>query len=206
MINVTHINESYHTRKWVVSHANESCLTHKYVMSHTHVCACMSRSIAWCELVLCLYVLCVRACAWEYVLWEYVLCVCISENMFYENMFSVCVHVIEHVLRRVCMCLRTCSIRTCPLCVCVCVNRFYENMFAVCTCLRHMHTHREHVLCVYGLSVHARSHADSHTLCRRDKCHVTHTNESCHTYKWVMSHIQMSHVTHTNESCHTYKW
>jgi len=36
--------------------------------------------------------------------------------------------------------------------------------------------------------------------------HVTHTNESHHTYKWVMSHIQMSHVTHTNESRHTYKW
>jgi len=44
---------------------------------------------------------------------------------------------------------------------------------------------------------------------------------SCHTYEWVMSHIQMSHVTHMNvschlwlrlhvthmnESCHTYEW
>jgi len=36
--------------------------------------------------------------------------------------------------------------------------------------------------------------------------HVTHMNESCHTYKWAMSHIWMSHVTHMNESCHTYKW
>ena len=36
--------------------------------------------------------------------------------------------------------------------------------------------------------------------------HVTHMNESCHTYEWVMSHIQMSHVTHTNEPCHTYNW
>ena len=27
--------------------------------------------------------------------------------------------------------------------------------------------------------------------------HVTHMNESCHTYEW-------SHVTHMNESCHTY--
>jgi len=33
--------------------------------------------------------------------------------------------------------------------------------------------------------------------------HVTHMNESCHTYEWVMSHIWMSHVTHMNESCHT---
>jgi len=33
--------------------------------------------------------------------------------------------------------------------------------------------------------------------------HVTHVNESCHTYEWVMSHIWISHVTHMNESFHT---
>ena len=37
-------------------------------------------------------------------------------------------------------------------------------------------------------------------------CHVTHMNESCHTYEWVMSHIWVSHVTHMNVSCHTYEW
>ena len=31
-------------------------------------------------------------------------------------------------------------------------------------------------------------------------------NESCHTYKWVISHICTSHVTHTSESGHTYEW
>jgi len=36
--------------------------------------------------------------------------------------------------------------------------------------------------------------------------HVTHMNESCHTYEWVMSHIRMSHVTHMHESYHTYEW
>jgi len=36
--------------------------------------------------------------------------------------------------------------------------------------------------------------------------HVTQTNESCHTYEWVMWHTRMSHVTHTNESCDTYEW
>jgi len=41
--------------------------------------------------------------------------------------------------------------------------------------------------------------------------HVTHMNESCHTYESVMSHIWISHtwiihVIHTNESCHTYEW
>ena len=37
-------------------------------------------------------------------------------------------------------------------------------------------------------------------------CHVTHMNESYHTYEWIMSHIWMSHATHMNESCHTYEW
>jgi len=36
--------------------------------------------------------------------------------------------------------------------------------------------------------------------------HVTHMDESCHTYGWVMSHISMSPVTHMNESCHTHEW
>ena len=35
--------------------------------------------------------------------------------------------------------------------------------------------------------------------------HVTHMNESYHTYEWVMSHIWISHVTHMNESCRTYE-
>jgi len=48
--------------------------------------------------------------------------------------------------------------------------------------------------------------------CMNDSClpallrHVTHMNESCRTYEWVMSHIWMSHVTRMNESCHTYEW
>jgi len=42
--------------------------------------------------------------------------------------------------------------------------------------------------------------------------HVTHMNESCHTYECVtskscvMSRTWMSHVTYIDESCHTYKW
>ena len=30
--------------------------------------------------------------------------------------------------------------------------------------------------------------------------HVTHVNESCHTYKWVVSHVWRSHVTHSNSN------
>ena len=32
---------------------------------------------------------------------------------------------------------------------------------------------------------------------------LTHTNQSCHTYEWVMSHIWMGHLIRENESCHT---
>ena len=36
--------------------------------------------------------------------------------------------------------------------------------------------------------------------------HVTHMNESCHTYEGSISHVWMSHVKHMNESFHTYEW
>jgi len=35
--------------------------------------------------------------------------------------------------------------------------------------------------------------------------HVTHSNESRHTYECVMAHTWMSHVTRMNESYHTYE-
>jgi len=36
--------------------------------------------------------------------------------------------------------------------------------------------------------------------------HVSHMNESCLSYEWVMSLIWMSHVSHMNESCLSYEW
>jgi len=41
---------------------------------------------------------------------------------------------------------------------------------------------------------------------RMSRRHVTHMNEFCHTYEWVLSLIWMSHVTHMHESCHSYEW
>ena len=35
--------------------------------------------------------------------------------------------------------------------------------------------------------------------------HVTHMNESCHTYEWVMSHMSLSHSTHAYEACHIFE-
>ena len=33
----------------------------------------------------------------------------------------------------------------------------------------------------------------------RQMSHVTHLNESCHTYEWDMPHIWLGHITHTQE-------
>jgi len=33
---------------------------------------------------------------------------------------------------------------------------------------------------------------------------MTHSNVTCHTFEFVTSRVRMSHVTHTNDSCHTY--
>ena len=36
--------------------------------------------------------------------------------------------------------------------------------------------------------------------------HVTHMNESSHTYQLAMALIRINHVTHVKESCHTNEW
>ena len=36
--------------------------------------------------------------------------------------------------------------------------------------------------------------------------HIARIDESCRTYRWVMSHIWMSHIAHMDESCRTYGW
>jgi len=43
----------------------------------------------------------------------------------------------------------------------------------------------------------------SHVPHMNESC--PHTNELCHTYEWIMSHIWICHVTHMNESYHTYE-
>ena len=39
-------------------------------------------------------------------------------------------------------------------------------------------------------------------------CHITRMNmkEVCHTHEWVLAHTWMRHVTHMYESCHTHVW
>ena len=56
---------------------------------------------------------------------------------------------------------------------------------------------------------HTRTYTPKHIL--NDTYARVHTgtqgymsHEPCHTYGWVTSHIWMSHVTHMDESRHTY--
>jgi len=69
----------------------------------------------------------------------------------------------------------------------------------------HMDESFNHVLVcqVHGVVIHVATYFVMPHICLS---HVTHLNESCHTFEWVMSHIWMSHVTHLNESSHTFEW
>jgi len=76
----------------------------------------------------------------------------------------------------------------------------------------HENEHRVSYICVTWLiymwhdsPICDMTHSESCDTWKRTQS-VTHMNESCHTYEWVMSHIWMSHVTHMNESCHTHEW
>ena len=72
------------------------------------------------------------------------------------------------------------------------------------------HQQMEGIVCCWWVMSHM--HDSCHlkmsrgTINRSERRSSTHTNESWHTYEWVMAHIRMSHVTHTNESWHTYEW
>jgi len=51
---------------------------------------------------------------------------------------------------------------------------------------------------------HTATHAATHMQCIgfRNFCRHLRTDESCHTYEWVMSHVWMSQVAHMNKTCH----
>jgi DNA-directed RNA polymerase subunit N (RpoN/RPB10) len=54
---------------------------------------------------------------------------------------------------------------------------------------------------------HVAWHIPSSSTARLQYVHrVTHMNELCHAYEYVMSHVWTSHVTRMNESRHTNEW
>jgi len=67
-------------------------------------------------------------------------------------------------------------------------------------------THMNASLCTYESDAAVRMLSWDISRYTCDMTHVTHTDESCHTYEWVMSQVWIGHVTHTNESCLTYEW
>ena len=75
----------------------------------------------------------------------------------------------------------------------------------------YIHTVSIHVVCILRgrWVMYPRTNESCHTYERITShiwmSHVTHVKESCHIYGWVVSHIWMSRVTHMKESCHTYR-
>jgi len=75
------------------------------------------------------------------------------------------------------------------------MRRWVQESCHTCVCIRR----------TYACVRHAYAWVMSHT-CHTHDCVMSHMNESRRTYECVMSHVWMCHVTHTSESCHTYKW
>jgi len=67
-------------------------------------------------------------------------------------------------------------------------------------------SHVTHIWTSHGHTPSTDSRGSTGAHAGEAMSHVTHMNESFHTYEWGMSiiYIWMSHVTHMNESCHTH--
>jgi len=84
---------------------------------------------------------------------------------------------------------------------------------AVCCSELQMSSWHSYETCVgQDMSQHVVTPVDSHIrdirMCDMSHVrmsHVTHINESCHTYEWVMSHIWRIRDTHMKESCYMYE-
>ena len=68
------------------------------------------------------------------------------------------------------------------------------------------HIWREYGCSCKTFTISSRKWVMSHVWRFRGVRHVTHVNESCHTYEWVTSHMWISPVTHVDKSYHTYEW
>jgi len=56
------------------------------------------------------------------------------------------------------------------------------------------------------IHVNVSCHTYKYVMSHMWMCHGTHVNESCKIYEYVMSHICMGHGTHMHGSWHTYEW
>ena len=64
----------------------------------------------------------------------------------------------------------------------------------------------EHIRMSHGTPTNESWHTWEWVMTLIGMRHGTHTNESCHIYEWVMAHMRMSHDTHRNASWITYEW
>jgi len=200
MSHVTHMNESCHTYEWVMSHMNESCHTYEWVMSHMNE-SCHTYEFVWHDLIVRVPWL-IHMCdmTHSYVCHDSFICVpwltykCVLHASQFSFMYESC-HTYEWVH----------------------MNGYYHTYEQSCQThgpvMSHTHTP---TFVARTFVVHINFYSAQTRM-----SHVTHTNESCHTYERVMSQIRASHVTHlykdfrsiwqlperssTNELCHRYE-
>jgi len=200
----THMNESWHTYKWVMSHmwmshvadTNESCsvvyfgvewVTLQIRMSH-HMCDMTRNCIVTWISHMC------ATCDWVtlQIRMGHVALICLSHVTYCSGSLGEFRNHIAHMSFGII--LHTCAIWY------ICLR---SSSFGIIL----------HIWVSESCHTHERSHVTDMNESRRRSewvtshkwmSHLAHMNESCHTYGCVMSQIWMSHVTHMNESCHTY--
>jgi len=199
----THINVARHTcecgmsRKWIrhiahlqeryVTHMNESRHTHEWVTSHTwmsHVTHMnesrhtQTKALVWSACMRMTW-LC-RVCDVSHVYVWNAHIECLSHATVYK--LSSCHTWRSHVTH---------------------TNESCHSHEGAMSHTRRSHVTRMKESCVTQAMACLVAHDDTR---RSWACtsHVSHTNESCHTHRWVISHAWKSHITHTKESFYTH--
>jgi len=180
MSHVARMNESHHTCEWVMSHVWMSHVAYMHLhlaVKLVHACAALACHHDMNE-------------SYQHMWMSHV--TRMNESCHIHALASRCI-----ILSRVC---------------CSCLPSWYKRVISLIWMrdIARMNESCRHVMsCVYTLA----SHCHSFVLMLLLLCHPWinesydwYMNKSYCTYEWVTSHIWMSHVTHMNESCHTYEW
>jgi len=194
------MDESCHTREWVMSciwmsrvtHINESCPTYEWVLSHIWMSHVMHTSKS-CHTHGMSHVTHINGSCHTHDDWA---------------------HIRDHGERTATYMKESCRTYEWDM-----SHVWMGHVTRMNESVTHMKTYS---LWTATLTTHSN---DACHMCLRVMSHIcTHIHEGsrkkvsnmwlihmcdsfiCVTHAWVMSHIGMSHVTHVNESCHTYEW
>jgi len=188
MCHVTHMTESCHTYeytwrlvkayRWWSIHMFESCHTYEWVMPHiwtSHVTH-MNESCHTCEWVMSH--MWMRHITHGNVSNTHMGWLWLVGSLTLLVSFAKVPYKRDDILQKRPIILRSLLILATPY-------EYRRRLFP-------QHTHDGPFVCLWH-------------MCHIWMSHVTHMNESCHTYEWVMSHIEICRPIHINETCHTYK-